>query len=59
MMAADDAKPDDFPVHSPPCVCGRCHDGNSKKDGDSPLLRALRARMTDENRLRRLLRGQS
>lgn len=57
-MAADDAKPDDVAVHPPPCVCGRCRGRDAEQGEDSPLLRVLRARMADENRLRRLLRGQ-
>lgn len=54
--------PECNPLHSPPCACPHHSPGpgpEPDEDEDSALLRALRARMNEENRLRRWARGQS
>ncbi|MFE9314259.1 hypothetical protein ACFYNV_03955 [Streptomyces albidoflavus] len=56
-------EPPEFnPLRFPPCACPRHSPGpglEPQEDEDSVLLRALRARMNEENRLRRWARGQS
>ncbi|MFE6722093.1 hypothetical protein ACFVDU_31435 [Streptomyces albidoflavus] len=58
-------QPPEFnPLRYPPCACPRHSPGPDpepdKGDAeDSALLRELRARMNEENRLRRWARGQS
>ncbi|MET7509526.1 hypothetical protein [Streptomyces albidoflavus] len=59
--------PEFNPLRFPPCACPHHATGPGpgpepdEADGedDSVLLRALRARMNEENRLRRWARGQS
>ncbi|MFZ4137393.1 MULTISPECIES: hypothetical protein [Streptomyces] len=54
--------PEFNPLRYPPCACPRHSPGPGpdKADAeDSALLRELRARMNEENRLRRWARGQS
>ncbi|AWL34433.1 hypothetical protein ABZ649_10395 [Streptomyces albidoflavus] len=56
--------PEFNPLRYPPCACPRHSPGpgpEPDKDdaGDSALLRELRTRMIEENRLRRWARGQS
>ncbi|MGV9655445.1 hypothetical protein ACWDR5_00405 [Streptomyces koyangensis] len=56
--------PEFNPLRYPPCACPRHSPGSGQepdKDDaeDSALLRELRARMNEENRLRRWARGQS
>ncbi|MBF4134345.1 hypothetical protein CLM85_23055 [Streptomyces albidoflavus] len=56
--------PEFNPLRYPPCACPRHSPGpgpeRDKDDaGDSALLRELRTRMNEENRLRRWARGQS
>ncbi|MEU2962460.1 hypothetical protein EQK42_17295 [Streptomyces albidoflavus] len=56
-------EPPEFnPLNFPPCACPRHSPGprpEPQEDEDSVLLRALRARMNEENRLRRWARGES
>ncbi|MFD4170809.1 hypothetical protein ACFWQ1_13645 [Streptomyces albidoflavus] len=56
-------EPPEFnPLRFPPCACPRHSPGpgpEPQEYEDSVLLRALRARMNEENRLRRWARGQS
>ncbi|WP_436738651.1 hypothetical protein [Streptomyces sp. BBFR102] len=54
-------EPPEFnPLRYPPCACPRHSPGPGPgEDEDSALLRTLRARMNEENRLRRWARGQS
>lgn len=59
VMAADYARSDN-PLKFPPCECERCRPKPTPAPGgDSALLLALRARMTEENGARRWVRGQS
>ncbi|TWV27450.1 MULTISPECIES: hypothetical protein [Streptomyces albidoflavus group] len=56
--------PEFNPLRYPPCACPRHSPGPGlepdKDDAeDSALLRELRTRMNEENRLRRRARGQS
>ncbi|KLJ01207.1 hypothetical protein ABZ114_14925 [Streptomyces albidoflavus] len=62
-------EPEFNPLRYPPCACplhraerepGQEPEQEPREPGeDSPSLRALRARITEENRLRRWLRGSS
>ncbi|MEY6566337.1 hypothetical protein ACH5AU_15025 [Streptomyces albidoflavus] len=60
--------PEFNPLRYPPCSCPRHRAKQQPQQGpepepepgeDSPSLRELRARITEENRLRRWLRGSS
>ncbi|MBL0779862.1 MULTISPECIES: hypothetical protein [Streptomyces] len=58
------AEPEFNPLRYPPCACPlhRAEQEPAQEpepEEDSPSLRALRARITEENRLRRRLRGSS
>ncbi|GHI46795.1 hypothetical protein ScoT_29690 [Streptomyces albidoflavus] len=63
-------EPEFNPLRYPPCACPlhraerepeqeTDQEPRSEPGEDSPSLRALRARVTEENRLRRWLRGSS
>ncbi|MGW9381569.1 hypothetical protein ACWHAO_26710 [Streptomyces albidoflavus] len=59
-------EPEFNPLRYPPCACPLHRaerepeqEPRSEPGEDSPSLRALRARITEENRLRRWLRGSS
>ncbi|MBP0459106.1 hypothetical protein [Streptomyces montanisoli] len=69
-MERDAGSPEFNPLRFPPCACPRCRPGpdaaadgvgdadGADADGDSALLRQLRARVVEENALRLSLRRQ-